>query len=322
MVPSTTEMERACVVELFERSRTTGLKQIRRSFAFTTSPGRNIQTLAEDYMIDPLWRVAWAEQDEFFYLKTMQRVLESLRSGSQHKSWTRLSAELTEAKDRFEARLKALDAFRFSLSGMASPNFMYAFKSVMHQETQRSLMITAIAVQRHQLRYGDLPPDLEVLVPEFLETVPVDYMNGQPLHYRVEPDGSFRLYSVGQDGKDDGGNPEPAAAWKRYSGLFDGLDAVWPRLASREQQLAGADLERLQLVEFAQAPMPDVVRTLARQGDLKVRLDPNVDLESLPGLTIRLTNLTALEALETILKNNGLVLVNRAGTNLVGITTK
>jgi len=68
--------------------------------------------------------------------------------------------------------------------------------------------------------------------------------------------------------------------------------------------------------------MPDVIRTLAREGDLKVRIDPNVDLESLPGVTIRLTNLTALEALETVLRSNQLLLVKRAGTNLVGITTK
>jgi hypothetical protein len=32
--------------------------------------------------------------------------------------------------------------------------------------------------------------------------------------------------------------------------------------------------------------------------------------------------MTPLDALETILKRNGLVLVKHAGTNLVGITTK
>jgi len=322
IVPSTMEMERASVVELFDRSRTSGLKQTRRSFAFTTSPGWNIQTLAEDYVIDPLWRVAWSEQDELFYLETMQRVLEALRSGSQHKSWARLSAELTEAKDRFERTLKALDSFRFSLSGMASPNFIKVFETVMRQETQRSLIIAAIALQRYRLRYGKLPPDLASLAPEFLPAVPVDYMNGQPLHYRVEPDGSLRLYSVGLDGKDDGGNPECAAAWKAYSGLFDGRDAVWPRLASSEKQTTRPELEILPLVLFRDAPLPDVIRTLARQADLRVRIDPKVEMESLPPVTIRLENMTALGVLETILKSNRLVLVKHAGTNLVGITTK
>ena len=192
----------------------------------------------------------------------------------------------------------------------------------MRQETQRSLMIAAIALQRYQLCYGKLPPDLESLAPEFLAAVPVDFMNGQPLHYRVEPDGSFRLYSVGLDGQDDGGNPEPVSAWKSYSSLFDGRDAVWPRLASSEKQPAGAELEIVPLVLFRDAPLPDVIRALARQADLRVRIDPKVEMESLPRVTIRLENMTALDVLETILKSNRLVLVKHAGTNLVGITMK
>ena len=166
-------------------------------------------------------------------------------------------------------------------------------------------------MQRYQIRYGRLPPDLDSLAPEFLAAVPVDYMNGQPLHYRVEP-----------DGKDDGGNPQPVSPWKTYTGLFDGRDAVWPRLVSSATETASAELEILPLVQFANAPVPDVIRVLARQADLKVRIDPKVELESLPPVTIRLENMTALDVLETILKSNRLVLVKHAGTNLVGITTK
>ena len=47
-----------------------------------------------------------------------------------------------------------------------------------------------------------------------------------------------------------------------------------------------------------------------------------MNLESLPRVTIRLENMTALDVLETILKSNRLVLVKHAGTNLVGITKK
>jgi hypothetical protein len=127
----------------------------------------------------------------------------------------RLSVELGETYQRIDARLNALDSFRFRLSKMALANWRRVFENVMRQETQRSLMIAAIALQRYQLRHGKFPPDLDSLAPEFLATVPVDYMNGQPLHYRVEPDGAFLLYSVGLDGKDDGGSPEPAAALPR-----------------------------------------------------------------------------------------------------------
>ena len=121
----------------------------------------------------------------------MQRILETLRSGSRHQSWSRLSVELGETYNRIEARLNAPDSFRFSLSGMALGNWPRAFENVVRLETQRSLLIAAIALRRYQIRYGRLPPDLDSLAPEFLAAVPVDYMNGQPLHYRVEPDGSF-----------------------------------------------------------------------------------------------------------------------------------
>jgi hypothetical protein len=55
-------------------------------------------------------------------------------------------------------------------------------------------------------------------------------MSGKSLCYRLKPDGSFLLYSVGEDGKDDGGDPKPAGG-NRY-GLWGGRDAVWPMAAS------------------------------------------------------------------------------------------
>src|SRR5262249_58845814 len=137
------------------------------------------------------------EEDELFYLETTQRLLEALRSAAQHKSWRRLSINLAGTYKTIDVRFNRLDSFRFSLSGASIANWSRAVEIVMRQETQRSLILAAIALQRYQLRHGKLPPDLDSLVPEFLADAPTDYMNGQPLHYRVEPDGSFGLYSLG-----------------------------------------------------------------------------------------------------------------------------
>ena len=49
------------------------------------------------------------------------------------------------------------------------------------------------------------PATLAVLASQFLDTVPPDVANGEPLHYRRTKDGLFVLYSVGWNGKDDGG---------------------------------------------------------------------------------------------------------------------
>jgi hypothetical protein len=65
--------------------------------------------------------------------------------------------------------------------------------------------------------------------------MPQDFMNGKALSYRLRPgDDDFLLYSVGEDGKDDGGDPTPTAD-KNYRQMWNGRDAVWPSAASAEE---------------------------------------------------------------------------------------
>jgi hypothetical protein len=58
-------------------------------------------------------------------------------------------------------------------------------------------------------------------------------MSGKVLVYRTWPAGDdFLLYSVGEDGKDDRGNPAQQADKKAYRPVWDGRDAVWPSPAA------------------------------------------------------------------------------------------
>jgi hypothetical protein len=98
------------------------------------------------------------------------------------------------------------------------------------------MTLAAIALKRFELRNGKLPSSLEALVPEFLTAVPYDYMNAKPLRYRVESDGRHVIYSVGEDGKDDGGDPNPPPS--QPSGLWTGRDAVWPSPANEREDAA------------------------------------------------------------------------------------
>ena len=67
----------------------------------------------------------------------------------------------------------------------------------------------AIALERYRRKYGQYPPALSYLVPEFLDAVPQDWIDGKPLRYKLEG-GRFVLYSIGWNAKDDGGRP----AWR------------------------------------------------------------------------------------------------------------
>ena len=98
---------------------------------------------------------------------------------------------------------------------------------MLESETDRELTVTAIALRRFQLRHGRAAATLLELVPEFLPTLPRDYMNGEALHYRAASDGSFLLYSVGVDGWDEGGDPNPANLTRPWTSRWSGRDAVW-----------------------------------------------------------------------------------------------
>ena len=86
---------------------------------------------------------------------------------------------------------------------------------------------TAIALERYRLRHGQSPPDLAALVPRFLSAVPLDPMSAKPFRYQLNPDGSFLLYSVGEDGIDDGGKATSQSTTNSFN-FWSGKDAVWP----------------------------------------------------------------------------------------------
>jgi hypothetical protein len=69
----------------------------------------------------------------------------------------------------------------------------------------------ALAAERYRLARGTWPPALEALRPDFLATVPSDPFDGAPLPYRRLDDGIV-IYSVGEDGRDDGGETESTSS--------------------------------------------------------------------------------------------------------------
>jgi hypothetical protein len=70
----------------------------------------------------------------------------------------------------------------------------------------KRVMVAAIAAERFRLKNGRWPNDLHELVPTFLVEVPKDPCSpGNELRWKVTATGRI-VYSVGLDGKDDGGN--------------------------------------------------------------------------------------------------------------------
>ena len=80
----------------------------------------------------------------------------------------------------------------------------FAQKTAYVQNTV-NLARVAIALERYRLAHGEFPTSLGLLTPQFMEKIPHDVIDGQPLHYRRTDDGQFVLYSVGWNETDDGG---------------------------------------------------------------------------------------------------------------------
>ena len=83
--------------------------------------------------------------------------------------------------------------------------------------------VIACALERHRLANGQYPDALEKLMPAYLKTLPPDVTTGEKLHYRLNDDGTFLLYSTGWDGKDEGGK-----AVLRKNGGIDEKRGNWP----------------------------------------------------------------------------------------------
>jgi hypothetical protein len=76
-------------------------------------------------------------------------------------------------------------------------------------EACRRSALVAVTVQRFRLgHHGNLPNNLGSLMPNFLQQVPADPFDGQPLRFRPRQSG-FVVYSVGLDRQDDGGKERP-----------------------------------------------------------------------------------------------------------------
>ena len=64
---------------------------------------------------------------------------------------------------------------------------------------------TAIACERFRLSQGRWPSELSELVPDYMNAIPNDLFDGQPLRYQMIPEG-IKVWSIGPDGRDDGGD--------------------------------------------------------------------------------------------------------------------
>jgi hypothetical protein len=92
----------------------------------------------------------------------------------------------------------------FRLSGLLLADFQSVF---LKEATLEAMMVTTkagLACKVYKNQIGHYPENLNALVPELMEAVPIDPFTGNPLIYRIQ-DGGVLIYSVGSNEKDEEG---------------------------------------------------------------------------------------------------------------------
>ena len=196
-----------------------------------------------------LWQSALSYEDELLHLQGITALIEELRAGATNKplaevcsnAFLRVKADgkgddddvfWNQSNGGDELSLKTLRQM-FSATGRSVWRSVTKVRTI---ETGRVLVISAIAIKRYQLPSGNLPKTLDALVPEFLPAPPRDPVDGKPLRYHPNPDGRYLLYSVGENGIDDGGDASPATVdSKARLSILRGRDMVWPQPATPDE---------------------------------------------------------------------------------------
>ncbi len=169
------------------------------------------------------WLVAvmpagWVRQNQVLHGRYLRAIVEDLERARFHKDLPREGLRL----DEFILHAPP----RMMITRMLAPAVDRAWNRAFVMEANRRMAMVAMALERHRLARGDYPSELAALTPAYLGTLPEDPMTGEPLRYVRLDGGEYRLYSVGLDHGDDGGERGERSG-KSRSDSEGPSDLVW-----------------------------------------------------------------------------------------------
>ncbi len=161
----------------------------------------------------------WIRQNQIVINRLHQDRTIPLVDADKHRVFVPLARE---AEDMPELREKTLYNIFAKLLMPAVTKLANKFANC---QASLDLARIACALERHRLAHGEYPAQLDPLVPRFIEKIPTDVITGELLKYRREADGTFALWSVGWNERDDQGAVGLAKSGKSQDPLTG--DWVW-----------------------------------------------------------------------------------------------
>jgi hypothetical protein len=148
-----------------------------------------------------------------------------------------LKARLVDAKSNEQLKVED-ERTRALPGGMAPWTLLYAIAAgpltnALEKFAQGQVQLDedriVCGLERYRLANGAYPAALDMLAPAYIDALPHDIMNGEPYHYKLNPDGAFVLYSVGWNQVDDDGK----VVFNQYNTKiidYTQGDWVWPMM--------------------------------------------------------------------------------------------
>jgi type II secretory pathway pseudopilin PulG len=225
--------ERALGLAYFELLRTRRPTAIRSMAGGGATP--SVGQMLVESVTTPISRLLILPGDERLFLATSQARVEQARLLGHGRPLSILRGGIATVDHSLARTLDSWQRVRYPTTSLLVPNAQRAFATATRNMTLLRMGIVAIALERYRLGHQAYPDTLDQLVPGVLRSVPPDPESGGPLRYRAEPGGGFRLWSVGADRVDQGGDGSRASPGSGVLQPWDGKDFVWPAVASQRE---------------------------------------------------------------------------------------
>jgi hypothetical protein len=119
------------------------------------------------------------------------------------EAWKKSVIDSLAADKKIMEEVRALP-FYFRLSKEAIPQIVSLFTYNAERVALIRLARTVVAIELYRLKYKKHPKKLSALVPEFMESVPIDPFSGKAMRYLDFGD-KYIVYSIGEDELDNEG---------------------------------------------------------------------------------------------------------------------
>ena len=154
--------------------------------------------LTYPYSYPLIYRVFLFDRDYELYRSTMHSYQQLLVISEPYDNVIRQTKALEEKLSQSKTGI---------LAGLLTPSLSGVFKAGVRSNALHKAVAVALATTLYRIRTGDIPATLTDLLPDELPVMPLDpYTHDAPMRLTVLDD-TVVIYSVGPDGKDNGGPP-------------------------------------------------------------------------------------------------------------------